>query len=529
MIALPFPLRGYARSQPPLVIALLAAVIALAMLLPSAYLFVRVSEDWSGARDAITAGNTQAALVRTTMLAAAVTAAAIAAAVPLAWLTERTDLPWRRLWSVAFALPLAIPSYVGAFALVAALGPRGMLQDILSPLGVETLPEVYGFRGAWLALTLFTFPYVFIPVQAAIRNLDRSLEEAARGLGSSRTATFLRVTLPQLRPPIAAGGVLVALYTLSDFGAVSILRFNSLSRIIYLRYTTFDRGSAAALALLLVALTVLVVVMENALRGRARYHSTARHAAATTISLGHWRWPAFAFCSFVAGLSLVLPVSVIAYWLARGIEAGETLGFVRSAAWNSLYVSFLAAIVAVIAALPIARLSVRYPGAFSSAIEKAAYSGYALPGITIALALVFFASNYAPVVYQSMTLLIFAYLVRFLPQALAACRTALLRVNPHTEQAARSLGVGRWQTFARVTVPQITPGLTGGAMLVFLTVMKELPVTLLLSPIGFETLATQVWSATSEAFFARAALPALILVGLSALPMLFTTLREDAR
>ena len=226
MIALPLPLRGYGRPQPPLVIALLATVIALAMLLPSAYLLVRVSEDWSGAWDAITADNTQSALVRTTMLAAAVTAAAIAVAVPLAWLTERTDLPWRRLWSVAFALPLAIPSYVGAFTLVAALGPRGMLRDVLSPLGVDTVPDVYGFRGAWLALTLFTFPYVFIPVQAAIRNLDRSLEEAARGLGSSRIATFWRITLPQLRPPIAAGAVLVALYTLSDFGAVSILLFN---------------------------------------------------------------------------------------------------------------------------------------------------------------------------------------------------------------------------------------------------------------------------------------------------------------
>jgi iron(III) transport system permease protein len=529
MTAVPFLARGRPRQEPPLVVATLAACIAAAMLLPAAYLLIRVSEDWSAAWDAVSANSAQQALVRTAWLGATVTVSTIAIAVPLAWLTERTDLPLRRAWGVVFALPLAIPSYVGAFTLVAALGPRGMLQDLLSPLGVETLPEIYGFRGAWLALTLFTFPYVFLPVQAAIRNLDRSMEEAARGLGRSQLAAFWQVTLPQLRPPIAAGAVLVALYTLSDFGAVSIMRFDSLSRVIYLRYTAFDRGSAAALALLLVALTLLIVAGENALRGRGRYHANARHSVAPRVALGGWRWPAFALCVLVAAASLALPVTVMVYWLVRGIDAGEAMGFVRTAAWNSLYVSLLAALVAVAAALPIARLGVRYPGPFSSVVEKAAYSGYALPGITIALALVFFAANYAPVVYQTMTLLIFAYLVRFLPQAIAACRTALLQVNPHTEQAARSLGVGRWETFGRVTVPQIVPGMAGGAMLVFLTVMKELPVTLLLSPIGFETLATQVWSATSEAFFARAALPALILVGLSALPMFITALREEVR
>jgi iron(III) transport system permease protein len=516
-------------AQPPLIVGVLAALIAISMLLPAAYLLIRVAEDGSAALDAVSAGSAHRALLRTAMLGAAVTAGAIVIAVPLAWLTERTDLPLRSIWSVVFALPLAIPSYVGAFTLVAALGPRGMLRDALSPFGVESLPEIYGFRGAWLALTLFTFPYVFLPVRAAIRNLDRSMEEAARSLGSGRLATFRLVTLPQLRPSIAAGGVLVALYTLSDFGAVSILRFDSLSRIIYLRYTSFDRGSAAALALLLVGLTLAVVAAESALRGRGRYHARSPHAAPPIVRLGAWRWAAFALCLCVAAVSLALPVAVMSYWLARGIEAGETVAFVRESAWNSLSVSVLAALITVAAALPVARLIVRYPGIFSSAVEKAAYSGYALPGITIALALVFFSANYAPLVYQSIALLLFAYLVRFLPQAIASCRSALLQVNPNTESAGRSLGKNRWQVFGRITVPQILPGISGGALLVFLTVMKELPVTLLLSPIGFQTLATDVWSSTSEAFFARAALPALILVGLSALPMLVTSAAEDIR
>ncbi|MEX0750572.1 MAG: iron ABC transporter permease, partial [Dehalococcoidia bacterium] len=347
-----------------------SALVAAAMLLPIAYLVVRV---WNAGVfwDEVTAPATRDAIVRTALLAAATTAGAIAISLPLAWLTTRTDLPFRRAWSVLLVLPLAIPSYVGAFTFIAALGPRGMLQDALEPLGVDRLPEIYGFWGAWAALTLFTFPYVMMPVRASLRGIDRSIEEAARGLGAGSLRAFARVTLPQLRPAIAAGGLLVALYTLSDFGAVSLLRFDSLTRIIYVRYTSsFDRSSAAALALLLVALTLVVVTLESATRGRARYHATSRHQPPSVVRLGHWRWPALAFCSFILTVSLLLPVSVIAYWLFRGIDAGEPVGFVREAAYNSVYASGFAAVAAAIACMPVAILAVRYPSMLSSAIEK---------------------------------------------------------------------------------------------------------------------------------------------------------------
>jgi iron(III) transport system permease protein len=508
-------------AAPTLVVAA-ALVIAACMLLPVGYLALRVFEEGASAWDDVTSATARQALSRTMALAAAVTSGSIVLGVSLGWLTARTDLPLRRLWAVLLALPLAVPSYVGAYAFVAALGPRGMLQDVLSPLGVETLPEIYGFRGAWLVLTIFTFPYVLLPVRAALRGMDRSLDDAARGLGASRLESFRRVTLPQLRPAIAAGGILVALYTLSDFGAVSILRFDSLSRIIYVRYTTFDRGSAAAFALVLVALTLAVVIGESMLRGKGRYHASSVRTPPAVVKLGKWKWPAVAYCGSVVVLSLVLPISVIAYWLVRAVSDERTAWLTREAMWNSLSASGIAAIVAVAAALPIAILAVRYPGILASLIEKAAYTGYALPGITIALALVFFAANYAPSLYQTLPLLIFAYTVRFLPQALGSARGALLQVNPNTEDAARGLGKSRAEVFGRITLPQILPGLTSGGLLVFLTVMKELPVTLLVSPIGFDTLATQVWSATSEAFFARAALTALLLVGLSAIPVLLS-------
>ncbi len=505
----------------------MAALVAAAMLLPPVYLLVRALSAGGEVWEIVTTWSTVNTVGRTMVLAAAVTGGAIAIAVPVAWLTTRTDLPLRGLWSVVLVLPLVIPSYVGAFTFVSALGPRGMLQDLLEPFGVQRLPEIYGFGGAWLTLTLFTFPYVLLPVRAALRGIDHSLEEAARGLGKNPWTTFFRVTLPQLRPAIAVGGLLVALYTLSDFGAVSILRFDSLTRVIFLQYTSaFDRSSAAALALLLVALALLVVALEGVTRGRARYHTNMRHGAPRLTRLGRWRWPALAFCGLIVSVALILPASVILFWLVRGLAAGESLEFVREAGINSVYVSGLAALAAVAAALPIAILSARHPGLLSGLLEKVTYSGFALPGIAIALALVFFAANYVVLLYQTLGLLVFAYVVRFLPQAVGSCRSSLLQVNPNTEEAARGLGRGPAQVFARITAPQVLPGISVGAVLVFLTAMKELPATLLLSPIGFETLATQIWSASTEAFFTRAALPALILVIISSRPMALIVMRE---
>ena len=190
------------------------------MLLPPVYLVIRAAGEGGDLWKVITSSSALNSLLHTVLLAAAVTGGAIAISVPAAWLTARSDLPFRRLWSVLLALPLVFPSYVGAFAIASALGPRGMLQDLLEPLGVQEIPQIYGFAGAWLALTLFSFPYTLLPVRVAIQGVDRSLEEASRGLGQSGIATFFRVTLPQLRPAIVAGSLLVALYTLSDFGAV---------------------------------------------------------------------------------------------------------------------------------------------------------------------------------------------------------------------------------------------------------------------------------------------------------------------
>lgn len=513
-------------NNQPLGLMALAAVVAAAVLMPPIYLIWRASES-STVWEQLTDESTLRAFGRTVILTVTVTVTCISLSVPLAWLTGRTDLPWRGLWTVLLALPLAVPTFVGGFVVVSALGPGGLVQDLLEPLGVDRLPSIYGFWGSWFVISIFSYPYIYIQVRASFARMDPSMEEVSRSLGKGQWETFRRVSLPQMRPAIAAGALLVALYVVSEFGAVSMLRYDTLTPLVYIQYTTsFDRSSAAVLGLPLIGLAVLILAIDGLTRGRAQYYSSAQRRPLRTLALGRWRWPVLAFCVVIAALGVGLPVAVVLYWLIRGLTAEGTTDFVLEAAVNSTRASGMAAIAAALACLPVAYLSARHSGWMSGLFEKASYAGQSLPAITIALALVFFAANYVTGLYQTIWILVFAYAIRFLPEAMGAIRSSLLQVNPNTEEAARSLGAGPIRTFARVTAPQTFPGVSAGMVLVFLTAMKELPITILLSPIGFDTLATEIWNATSEAFFTRAAVPSLILLLISACAVMLMLRRE---
>lgn len=510
--------------------AVAGVAVAVGALLPIAYLVVRASDAGVAAMlDIATGERAIGLLVRSAVLAGLVSATAVALGVSFAWLTVRTDLPFRRVWTVVLALPLAIPSFIGGYTFVAALGPKGLVQDWLGPLGVERLPPIYGLFGAWLVLSLFTYPYVFLTVRAALRRLDPAMEEASASLGRNRRRTFVEIVLPQLRPAITSGALLAALYALSDFGAVSLLRFNSFTRAIFLQYkASFDRTPAAVLSLMLVLLTGVILAAELRSRGRGTYHRThgTTPRRAPIVRLGAWRWPILGACGLVAALGVGVPVGVTGYWLVRGLSQGQELGFTWDAARHSVEASSLGGLFALIAAWPIAVLSVRHRGAVASGVEAGSWIGHALPGVVIALSLVFFGARYVPDLYQTRTMLVFAYVVLFLPVAVGALRSALLQVSPSLEEAARSLGSGRLETWRRVVAPLVAPGAAAGFALVFLTAMKELPATLLLAPTGYSTLATEVWGAASSVFFARAAVPALTLIVLASIPLAVLTIRE---
>ncbi|PIG92544.1 iron ABC transporter permease [Gloeocapsopsis sp. IPPAS B-1203] len=527
--------RGITAHKPPLFLLITGAITAVAIVIPLTYLVIRTAgvgiEELA---DLLLRPRTVTVLINSAGMAAGVTLFSALIAIPLAFLTVRTDLPWRRFWLIVTTLPLAVPSYVGSFALIAAFGPRGsLLQLLLEPLGVQELPSIYGWFGTILAITLFTYPYILLSVRAGLHGIDPAMEEAALSLGYSKRATFFRVILPQLRPSIVAGSLLVALYALRDFGTPSLMRFDAFTRVIFLQYrSSFNRNLAAALALVLVVLVLGILWLENKARSRARYYSRRASRRTSQVKLGYWKLPALLFCTAITLIGLVLPVGVALFWLIRGLSVGggDAVNLAQDMvqpALNSIWASVLAAIAATICALPVAILAVRFPSRITAIIERCSYIGFGLPGIVVALSLVFLGANYLPWIYQTVPILVFAYLVLFLPQSVGTVRSSLLQVNPQLEESAQVLGRTPWQTLREITLPLVRPGILSGSMLVFLTAIKELPATLLLAPIGFSTLATKIWTATENVAFSDAAAAALTMLLVSFGSTLFMLSQEQ--
>ncbi|AUX10423.1 iron(III) transport system permease protein [Halalkaliarchaeum desulfuricum] len=507
----------------------LSGAIAAAMLLPVSWILLRAtSVNLDRAMGIVFRARTLEIAFNSLLLMGVVTGLSVLIGVPLAYLTVRTDLPFRRFWTIAVALPLAVPSYLGAFAFIAVFSPRGQLQSLLEPLGVESLPSIYGLHGAILIITLYTYPYVYLTTRAALKTFDTSLVDAARMLNHGRWETFKRVTFPHVRPAVVAGALLVALYAVSDFGTPAFLQAEVFTRQIYLEHRSLGGGDYAAfLSLQLVVLTVFILALESRIRGDETMHGDTARAGTHRISLGRWKWVGMAACAAIVFFAIVLPVGVFLQWLATSqADVPASFQFRLEYVVNSVSVSLAAAVVAGLAALPVAYLATQYDSWLGFLFERATYVGYAVPGIVIGLALVFFGANYGGLLYQSIPILVFAYVVRFIPQSVGSTRTSMLQVDPKLVEASRSLGRSSTSTFREVTLPLIAPGVVAGAALVFLTTMKELPATLLLRPTGFETLVTRIWAAESAGLHGYAAIPALILVLVSGLSMV-VILRQE--
>lgn len=492
------------RRRPPAVLLVPAAVAAAVALLPLVYVAVRASERGFGTvADVLLRERTARLVLRSLALAGTVTVVCLVLGVALACLVVRTRLPGHRAWGVLLALPLAVPSYVAAFA------------------WLSMFPGFGGFTGSALVLSLCCYPYVYLPVAAALERIDPALEEVSRALGRGPVRTFVAITLRHVRPAAAAGGLLVALYVLSDFGAVALLRYDVFTRVIYTSYrSSFDRTPAAILSCVLVALTIVIVWAENRTRGRASYARLGTGAARSVprAALGVWAAPALAFCATVGGLALGVPFGSLGYWLLTGSSAGLELGELGTAAVSTLTVSVLGALLTTVLAVPVGVLAARYQGRLPRLLEQASYAGHALPGIVVALALVFLSVRYAYPLYQRTPVLVLAYAVLFLPAAVGAVRASVAQAPPVLEELARSLGRGPAGVLRTVTLPLAGPGVAAGAALTVLTCMKELPATLLLRPTGMETLATELWSQTEVGAYGAAAPYAAALVLLAALP-----------
>ena len=500
--------------RPPALLVLAAAVVAAGSLLPLAFVgYETVRTGWAEASRLVFRQRTADLLWNTGRLTAGCVLLCVLLGTAAAWLVERCDLPGRRVWTVLLVAPLAVPSFVNAFGWVSVTG------------------RLDGYAGALLITTLSYYPLVYLPAVAALRGLDPGLEETAYALGLGRAGTVARVVLPQLRPALLGGGLLVALHLLAEFGALQLLRYPTFTTAIYDQYeSSFNSSAATMLAGVLVLLCLGLLLAEIRLRGRSRYARVGGGAPRppTPARLGAARWPVLAGLTALAVLALGVPVGSVLRWLATGGSGTLDTDRLVEATSTSLSLGAVAAAVTTLLAVPAAWLAVRHRGRLAAALERSTYVSTALPGIVVALALVSIAIRGARPLYQTAPLLVAGYTILFLPRAVVTVRAALAQAPPVLDAVARSLGEGTVGTLRRVTLPLMAPGLGAGAALVFLAVVTELTATLLLAPLGTRTLATEFWQQSNSLAYGAAAPYAAVMILLSA-PATYLLTREARR
>jgi iron(III) transport system permease protein len=500
----PAPPRAPARSDRPLLLWLTASAVAALLALPLVYVVVQSAQTgWSEIASLVFRRFTLGLLWNTVRLSVCVTAACAVIGTAAAWLVEKTDLPGRRLWAVVVVLPVAIPDFVIGFG------------------WVSVAPGVHGFAGAMLVMTLALYPLVYLPVAASLRGADPGQEEVARSLGLSRMATLRRVTLAQARPALLGGCVLVSLALLAEYGAFEVLRYQTLTTEIFFEsQRSYNIPVASSLALILVVVSFAVLGGDALARGRGRVtRSSAPVRAGRRHRLGRGTIPALLGLLALVGLALGVPVGVVVYWLVEG--GTTTLPASSSIAGASLLTAGYAAAagaLATVLALPVALLAVRHPRRSTATLERGTFVVQAVPGLIIALALIYFSIRAVRPLYQTTPLLIVGYAIMFFPLALVAVRTSVAQAPLALEDVARSLGRRRLAVWWRVVLPLVGPGMAAAFCLVFLSTVTELTLTLVLIPTGVQTLATQFWAYTSNLSYAAAAPYAGMMILIAAVP-----------
>ncbi len=498
-------------ALPPLWLALASIVPFGLVVLPIAYVVLRgVEAGTSGIINDIFRPYTLNLLGNTLTIAITVTILAALIATLAAWCTERCDLPGRRWWRLATALPLAMPAYVSSFAW-SSFGPR--FQEM---------------GGAILILTLYSVPLVYLPVCAALRSLDPNFEDVARSLGHGRLRSFWRVVLPQISPALGGAGLLVVSHMLAEFGALSFLRVETFTTAIFEQYNAqFNNSTAALLSGVLMLICVPVAFAEAWLRSLRRLARISRGSARriVPIALGPWRFPALALFATLTALSFGVPMATLLFWVWEGASAGHGIAVVMPALLTSLGYALPGAVLTTLLAIPLVIATTQYRGRLATLSDRLPYLVHGLPGIVVALAAVWFAIHYVPVIYQTATLVMLVYAVLALPLAQSSIRASAELVPKELSDVARSLGKSPFRAFLLAVLPNLMPGIGAALALVALNLMRELTATLLLAPAGIVTLATEFWNYTSDRAYGAAAPFAAALVLISGIPVYISTVR----
>lgn len=467
-------------------------------------------------------------LFNTISLALVTAAFASIIAFTLAWLIVKTDLPFRKTFSWLAAMPLTIPVYIATFTYISLIGPTGTIAKLISNLLNITVSNlnfnfVYSFLGVSAIFSFFTYPYIYLLLCNSLKNIDGNLEDASTSAGLNLTETFRKVIFPLIIPSILSGSILVIVYVMADFGAVSMLRFESFTRVIYLQLIgRYDRASATILSSVLVLFIFIFLWIENYIRTRRTIHTSNNTQKNPKIyNLNKWKIPCTILVLIIFTFTLFIPITTLIFWSFKGIFSGViTIKFFKYLT-DSLMLSGITATVVTLIALPISFVNTRYKNKLYKVISKLAYTGYALPGIITALGTIFVFNRFIPVLYKTLFCLITAYVFKLLPQCLQGQENVLIQLPYSYEETSLTLGYKPWESLRKVTIPLMKSGIISGWALVFINVSKELPITLLLRPPGFDTMAIRVWIDASEGIYSSASPIALLLIGMSMVTMKF--------
>ena len=525
---------------------LAAAAIAVAPIIALAVIAARGSGDlWRHLFTTVV----PAATVETALLAIGVAVFVMVVGTATAWLVAAHDFPGRRLLEVALLLPLAFPAYVLAYSWLDLLHPIGPIQSaIRAVLGYARpadfrLPDPRSLPGAVLVFGLALYPYVYVAVRTVFLSQMTRLTEAARMLGADGRSVFFRVALPLSRPAIAAGASLAVMETLNDVGAAEFLSINTLTAAVYSTWVNrSDLAGASQIALAMLVFVLSLLVIEKLARGNRGYAVIGRsmRPLAPRRVDGLAGIGLFALGFLPAFLGFVVPAAHLVKQASSRLAFAGLPQEIVVEIGNTLLVAALATVVAVGVGLVVVAGRRLHPGSrLHAGALRVSTLGYAVPGTVLAIGLLVIFGGLDGLIREaatrlglkptglvfsaSITAIVVAYVVRFFRLSASKIETGLERIAPSLDQSARTLGRTPLGVLREIHLPLMTPTLAGAALLVFVDCMKELPATLLLRPLNFETLSTHLYGEAARGTYENGALAALLIVAFGLLPIIVLT------
>lgn len=492
-------------KRPPSRLLLITGLLSLPLFLPFLYVVVRAYDVGIERAISLLFRPRMAELLGNTIfLMVAVTLLAVVLGTLCAFLIERYRFRGRAFFDTAMTLPLCIPAFISAFG------------------WISLTFRIEGVVGAIMVMTLNSIPLAYLPVSAALKRLDYTLEEVSLSLGKNHRQTFWSAVFPQIKPAIGSSVLLIALHMLIEFGAVSVLNYQTFTTAIFQEYEmAFNNSTAALLSAVLMLICFLVVMGESHFRGTEKLYRSAKGTSRPyplKPLQGVQQIPLWLLFGTIFTLGVGVPIGTLSYWLVSGYSEANYAGMFE-AFFNSFTISSLGALLTVVAALPLVWLAVRYPHPITRFLDRLPYLLHAVPGLVIALSLIYFSINYAKPIYQTFVVVVIAYFMLYLPMAQTALHTSLAQLPETMEKIGYSLGRKPSYIFRTLTIPMLLPGLTAAFALVFLNLMKELTATLLLTPSDLRTLSVAVWDYTTEAEYAAAAPYAAMIILCSGIPV----------